>query len=110
MSDFPMISYREFDRLMESGRIEILIDLREPGAFSLSRILGAKNLPYSRREEWFERLPKERRYVFYCDRGAKSMVICRDLWRKGIFAADLAGGILNYRGKYIDRRPSGALE
>ena len=32
------------------------------------------------------------------------MVICRDLWRMGYDAVDLAGGMLNYRGKYIDRR------
>ena len=31
------------------------------------------------------------------------MVICRDLWRMGYEVADLAGGMVNYRGKYIDR-------
>ena len=41
--------------------------------------------------------------VFLCERGAKSMVICRDLWRMGYEVADLAGGMVNYRGKYIDR-------
>lgn len=48
--------------------------------------------------------------VFYCDRGAKSMLACRDLWRMGYEAVDLAGGMLNYRGKYIDRRPASAIE
>ena len=42
--------------------------------------------------------------VFYCDRGAKSLAVCRDLWRMGYEVADLAGGMLNYRGKYVDRR------
>ena len=52
-----------------------------------------------------DRLSPEGTLVFYCDRGAKSMVVCRDLWRQGWDVADLAGGILNYRGKYIDRSP-----
>ena len=42
--------------------------------------------------------------MFYCDRGAKSLAVCRDLWRMGYEVADLAGGMLNYRGKYVDRR------
>ena len=31
--------------------------------------------------------------VFLCERGAKSMVICRDLWRMGYEVSDLAGGM-----------------
>lgn len=38
------------------------------------------------------------------------MLACRDLWRMGYEAVNLAGGMLNYRGKYIDRRPASAIE
>ena len=48
--------------------------------------------------------------VFYCDRGAKSMLACRDLGRMGYRCVDLAGGMLYYRGKLIDRRAPGAIE
>ena len=29
------------------------------------------------------------------------MVVCRDLWRMGYHAVDLAGGMLNYRGNTL---------
>ena len=111
MTTFPMISYRQFDQWMEQGKIAQLVDLREPWMFEQDRIWGSVNIPYDELEdrEW----GKSARTVpllFYCDRGAKSMVVCRDLWRMGYHAVDLAGGMLNYRGKYIDRRPLSALE
>ena len=99
MTTFPMISYRQFDQWMEQGKIAQLVDLREPWMFEQDRIWGSVNIPYD-----------DGTIVFYCDRGAKSMVVCRDLWRMGYHAVDLAGGMLNYRGKYIDRRPLSALE
>ena len=105
MSSFPMIAYRELDRWLEEGRVGQLIDLREPWLFGRERIWGSVNIPYGEIEEQMDRLSPEGTLVFYCDRGAKSMVVCRDLWRQGWDVADLAGGILTYRGKYIDRSP-----
>ncbi|HJC07079.1 MAG TPA: rhodanese-like domain-containing protein [Candidatus Enterocloster excrementipullorum] len=110
MSSFPMLSYREFDRWLEEGKIGQLIDLREPWLFRESRIWGSVNIPYDEIESRADQLNPNGTLVFYCDRGAKSMVVCRDLWRLGWDVADLAGGILNYRGKYIDKSPSPKLK
>lgn len=104
MNDFPMISYRQLDKWMEEGKIRLLVDVREPWMYGESRILGSVNIPYEEIGSRLGELPEQGIIVFYCDRGAKSMVICRDLWRQGYEAADLAGGMLNYRGKYVDRR------
>lgn len=108
MTTFPMISYREFDRWMEQGKIAQLIDLRESWMYEQDRIWGGINIPYDELQCQIDRIAKDGTVVFYCDRGAKSMAACRDLWRMGYHAVDLAGGMLNYRGKYIDRR-SGPL-
>jgi rhodanese-related sulfurtransferase len=110
MTEFPMIGYREFDLWMESGKIGQLVDLREPELFAKSRIWGSVNLPYEELEENLDSIRRDSPVVFYCDRGAKSMVVCRDLWQLGYEAVDLAGGMLNYRGKYIDRSPLSALK
>ena len=91
-----MLSYREFDRWLEAGRIARLVDLREPWMYELEYSL--------------DQIHPDELTVFYCDRGAKSMAACRDLWRMGYDVADLAGGMLNYRGKYIDRSPLPAIE
>lgn len=110
MTEFPMLSYREFDRWMEEGRIGLLVDLREPWMYERDRIWGSVNIPYYDLGCSISRICPGTMTLFYCDRGAKSMVACRDLWRQGYAVADLAGGMLNYRGKYIDRRPLSAIE
>ena len=110
MTTFPMISYRQFDQWMEQGKIAQLVDLREPWMFEQDRIWGSVNIPYDELENLMGEIRKDGTIVFYCDRGARSMVVCRDLWRMGYHAVDLAGGMLNYRWKYIDRRPLSALE
>ena len=84
MTGFPMLPYWEFDRWREMGRVQRIIDLRSPW-------------------DHMDEINYGEMTVFYCERGAKSMVICRDLWRMGYEVADLAGGMMNYRGKYIDR-------
>ncbi|MCD8168259.1 MAG: rhodanese-like domain-containing protein, partial [Clostridiales bacterium] len=89
-----------------------LVDLREPWMFGRARIWGSVNIPFEDLEASLDRIRKDGAVVFYCDRGvgAKSMLACRDLWRMGYEVVDLAGGMLNYRGKYIDRRPASAIE
>ena len=49
-------------------------------------------------------------YNLYDSRHRRLGKVCRDLWRLGWDVADLAGGILNYRGKYIDKSPSPKLK
>ena len=110
MAAFLMLPYREFDLWLEEGRIRQLVDLREPWMFEEMRICGSVNIPY-RDVSWRQdEICCRGIVVFYCDRGAKSMAVCRDFWRRGYDAVDLAGGLLNYRGKYIDRTPIRALK
>ena len=110
MTTFPMISYRQFDQWMEQGKIVQLVDLREPWMFEQDRIWGSVNIPYDELEDLMGEIRKDGTIVFYCDRGAKSMLACRDLGRMGYRCVDLAGGMLYYRGKFIDRRAPGAIE
>ncbi len=105
MNDFPMISYRQLDQWLEEGNVRLLADVREPWMYGENRIFGSVNIPYEEVRERLEEFPRQGMIVCYCDRGAKSMVVCRDLWRLGYEVSDLAGGMLNYRGKYVDRRP-----
>ena len=105
-----MISYRELDQWLEQGGAFLLVDLREPFQYGRERIWGSINIPYEELECNMDLIRRDGTVVFYCDRGAKSMVVCRDLWRLGYDAVDLAGGMLNYRGKYIDRSPVSAIE
>ena len=91
MTTFPMISYRQFDQWMEQGKIAQLVDLREPWMFEQDRIWGSVNIPYDELENLMGEIRKDGTIVFYCDRGAKSMVVCRDLWFHGHGPRALSG-------------------
>ena len=88
--EFPMISYRELDQWLEQGGAFLLVDLREPHQYNRERIWGSINIPYEELEQRLDELPKDYTLVFYCDRGAKSMLACRDLGRMGYRCVDLA--------------------
>lgn len=107
---FPMISWRQLDQWIAQGRDFVLIDLRAPGLYSRSRIRGSRCIPFEELKDRLEELPKDRIIVFCCDRGAKSMLACRRLSDLGWKCVDLAGGMANYRGKFIDRTPYRAIE
>ena len=50
-----------------------------------------------------DELPRERLIVLYCYHGPNSMRAARQLAQLGYEAADVYGGILAYRGKYMVR-------
>ena len=76
------------------GRRSIFKGTHEDGEEYGMKILIVSDTP--RKDENLKQVIEETRcvsetaIVFYCDRGAKSMVICRDLWRMGYDAVDLA--------------------
>ena len=46
MTGFPMLPYWEFDRWIEMGRVQCIIDLRSPWQYEKERIRGSENIPY----------------------------------------------------------------
>lgn len=102
---FPMISCRELDQWIQEGRAFDLVDLRSPVLYQKYRIRGSRNIPYDQLRNRIGELDREGILVFYCDRGAKSMLVCRSLSDQGFHCVSLAGGIRNYRGNFIDRTP-----
>lgn len=65
------------------GRREyVIVDLRPKQDFYISHIPGAINMPYEELD--MEALTGNRRYIFYCERGVKSMKVCRYLRERGI--------------------------
>lgn len=100
---FSIISCRELERLAGSGGDFRLIDLRDEAAYRRERLKGAVHIPFEELGDRLGELTRQGLNVFYCDRGAKSMYVCRRLCRMGYPCASLACGIVNYRGKLIDR-------
>ena len=60
----------------------VIVDLRPKQDFNISHIPGAVNMPYEELD--MEALSENTRYIFYCERGVKSMRVCRFLRERGI--------------------------
>lgn len=92
------ISSRELDNLIYNGDA-LIIDLRDRVSYRKQHLQGAINVPY---DEWRKyNFPSSQTLVLYCERGANSMVVARELLKQGICAMSLVGGINGYRGRFL---------
>lgn len=88
------ISARELERYAREGKY-LIIDLRSREEFRKKHVRGAVNVPQGH----FEKEPaagKDATIILYCDRGALSMAVARDLERKGYHTKSVVGGFRAY--------------
>ncbi len=90
--EFQAIGIREFN-LYRKRPDAWVIDLRSREEFEEVHVEGARNIPYEDLEVFQEYLPKDKLYLFYCDRGSSSLLAAKDLSRKGYQTTSLVGGI-----------------
>lgn len=94
------ISARELDWYINNHTL--IIDLRESKDYALAHIRGAVNVPYGQfRKELQNR--EGNTVILYCERGALSMVVARELEAKGYRTKSVVGGIRAYRGENLVR-------
>lgn len=99
--NFETIPAKSMDEYI--GRNDcIIIDLREREDYMQGHITGAYNLPF---EELERSVPMRRdiTYILYCERGASSLMAAKHLAREGYRVKAVIGGILAYRGRYLER-------
>ena len=90
--EFQAIGIREFNRYRKHPDAWF-IDLRSREEFEKVHVEGARNIPYEDLEMFSKYLPKEKLYLFYCDRGSSSLLAAKDLSRQGYRTMSLVGGI-----------------
>ena len=91
-----MISADEVDQYIHRPDV-LIIDLRCKEEYMQMHIEGSRNIPYDEFECMC--LPRNKLIVLYCDRGASSLVIGRELAGCGYCVKSVTGGIHAYRGK-----------
>ena len=96
-----LISAEELEQYLDQGAELFLVDMRSPADFEKSHIRGAVNIPVDELMERLEWLPHDKLIVLYCYHGPNSMLAARRLSGLGYRTADVYGGILAYRGKYL---------
>jgi adenylyltransferase/sulfurtransferase len=90
----PEISVHELDELRVGGKSILLVDVRNPTEYELTRIPGASLLPLSELAMRLEELPKDREIVCYCHTGKRSARAVALLQDNGYpRVTSLAGGI-----------------
>ena len=91
---FKTITPEQFAGRLRGGEDLLLVDVREPEEFELSRVEGARLMPLSLFNEWASALDPERETVFLCHHGIRSAQVCAFLSRQGFERIyNLAGGI-----------------
>lgn len=80
----------------------VIIDLRTPEEFRRGHIRGAVNLPYEEMEKG-RRPPRGKLLVLYCERGAASLAMGRELAEEGYQVKSVTGGLKAYRGALLTR-------
>lgn len=99
--NLEMIPAKRMDNYI--GRKDcMIIDLREPEEYAKGHIKGAVNIPF---DEMERSVPVKRNitYVLYCERGASSLMAAKHLAMEGYRVKTVTGGILAYRGKYLEK-------
>ncbi len=88
------ISARELERYAREGGY-FIIDLRSQEDFARAHVRGAVNVPQGK---FRGELPcrQGRDVILYCDRGALSMSVARELEQRGCHAKSVVGGYRAY--------------
>lgn len=81
-------------------RDALIIDLREKEEYEAGHVKGAVNVPHTQIEEPLE-FPKGKKLVLYCDRGGASLMIARQLAKRGYQTRSVIGGFQAYRGRNL---------
>ena len=91
------ISAKELEWYAREGEA-LIIDLRSRDEFMRGHVPGAVNVPQGK---FYGELRGRKRQpvVLYCDRGALSMAVARELERQGYHTKSIVGGFLAYRGR-----------
>ncbi len=88
------ISARELERYAREGKY-LIIDLRSREDYRRDHVFGAVNVPQGKfRGELSGRQGET--VILYCDRGALSMSVSRELERHGYRAKSVVGGFRAY--------------
>ncbi|MGD9364093.1 MAG: rhodanese-like domain-containing protein [Desulfobacteraceae bacterium] len=89
-----------------------LIDVRQPGEYEHGHIPGARLIPLPELVQTMEALPRDKKMVFYCHSGARSMAAASMVAEENIGSGDLlnlAGGMLAWDGGVAEDYPNARL-
>ena len=88
---FLLLHPREIEQI-ERQKNAIIVDVREAVQYQQNHYKNARNLPYLDGEKWLNCFMPGRCYIIYCEYGNTSLLVARNLDRRGISAYTVVGG------------------
>lgn len=82
---------------LAKGRSALLLDVRTPAEFGISRIDGSLNVPLQAIETHAATLPRDKEMILVCRSGLRAQTARETLGRLGIPAVVMAGGLEAWR-------------
>ena len=89
----------KFDRKAIPAEVNALTEKIEK-EYAEGHVKGAVNIPYGKFDE-YRKLPENKVLVLYCDRGGASLMLARQLAKKGYMTRSVIGGFRAYRGRNL---------
>ncbi|MDD3340237.1 MAG: rhodanese-like domain-containing protein [Lachnospiraceae bacterium] len=77
-----------------------IIDLRSGADYARSHIRSAMNIPYEENMDYGV-FPMGEELVLYCQRGTVSLIVGREMAKRGCKVRSVIGGISAYRGRNL---------
>jgi adenylyltransferase/sulfurtransferase len=92
------IAPHELAQILEKGEPVDLVDVREEYEWNIARIPGARLVPLGRLADEVSSFDSERKTIFYCKTGMRSMRAAEQLVTAGFEnVGNLTGGIVRWR-------------
>ena len=97
----PVIYPDSLNQWIQNGKPVVILDARESNEFSVSHIIGAKNVGYDNfRMKELKSIPKDSKIVVYCSVGYRSERIGEKLKEEGYSdVSNLYGGIFKWKNE-----------
>ncbi len=88
---FDIINARYLQDFCRRNDVTV-IDLREPKDYARQHYRGALNLSMNNYVREIQNIPKNKKLIFYCERGGNSMIAARGASQMGFDARSVIGG------------------
>lgn len=108
-ADVPQVDAKTAHTQWQAGEVE-LVDVREQSEWDLGHVEGTKLIPLGQLPMRWRELDPDKRWVCVCRSGNRSNYAAAMLRQAGIEAANMQGGMLDWKSEKLPITPPGIVE
>ncbi len=108
-ADIPQVDARAAYEQWRNGEAE-LVDVREQHEWDLGHVEGIKFIPMGQLGARWKELDPEKKWICVCRSGNRSNYTAAMLREVGVEAANMQGGMLDWKAQQLPITPPGIIE